>query len=281
MQDLYGILRRHDRLIAVGFWVTYLAIGAIVESLSVITEYRRVDRPLATWEPFVWEFSSALVIALLIVAVAGLNRRFRFTAGSWRRPLLVHMLATVPFSLLHVGGMVAIRETAYRLAGRSYDFGNLMVELPYEFRKDFVTYWFIVGVLYLWQYLKFVNAARPAPDDVPSESLRRLVARKRGREFVINVDDVEWVEASGNYANLHHPDGVFPVRVPMGELEKRLDPARFARVHRSGIVNLDRVKAIEPTDAGDHLICMENGDRVRMSRRYRSILRDRLAVPAR
>ena len=249
--------------------------------MSVITEYRRINRPLATWEPFVWEFSSALLIALLIFAVAALNRRWRFSAESWRRPLLVHMLATVPFSLLHVGGMVAIREAVYRVAGGSYEFGNLLLELPYEFRKDFVTYWFIVGVLYLWQYLRFLDAARPAAEDEASAPLRRLVARKRGREFVVAVADVEWVEAAGNYANLHHPDGVFPVRVALGELEQRLDPARFARVHRSAIVNLDRVRTIEPTDGGDHLIRMQSGDLVRMSRRYRSILRERLAPSAR
>lgn len=278
MQDLSTILQRHRRLIETGFWCAYLSVNAIVESLSVITEYERLGLELEPWEPFAWEFSSVAVTGGLIFAIARVNRTYRFSTESWRRPLLVHALATVPFSLVHVGGMVLLRKIIYALAGRSYDFGNLAVELPYEFRKDFVTYWFILGVIYLWQYLRFLNAARPAESSDTAAPLKRLVARKRGREFVIGTDGIEWIEANGNYGNLHHDDGVFPVRASMSELERRLDPDRFARVHRSVIVNLDRAEEIQPTDAGDYTIRLRGGAVVRMSRRYRSRLKGRLTV---
>lgn len=278
MPDLPQSLQQNRRLIETGFWFLYLATNAVVEALSVITERARIGQPLERWEPFCWEFSSAILTGALVLAVARLNRTFRLTAESWRLPLFVHTLATVPYSLIHVGGMVALRKVTYFLLDRSYDFGNLAVELPYEFRKDFVTYWFILGIIYLWQYLRFLNAARPAVDDAEDAPLRRLVAKKHGREFVINTADIEWIEASGNYANLHHEDGLYPVRASMNELERRLDPDRFARVHRSVIVNLDRAEEIQPTDSGDYLIRMRGGDQVRFSRRYRSRLKDRLAV---
>lgn len=270
-------LQKHRRSIEIGFWLVYFTTNSIVDSLSVITEYARSDRPLDNWEPFAWEFSSAILTGALILAIARLNQAWRFSAGAWRAPLLVHLFATIPFSIVHVGGMVGLRKLVYSFMGRGYDFGNLAIELPYEFRKDFVTYWFILGVIYLWQHLRFLNAARPVPVEDVQAPLERLIARKRGREFVINADGIEWIEASGNYANLHHKDGVFPVRASMSELERRLDRERFARVHRSYIVNLDRIGEIEPTESGDYLIHMQEGDAIRFSRRYRSQLKGRLA----
>jgi hypothetical protein len=270
--------QRHQRLIEIGFWLIYLGTNAVIDALSVITEYQRHGQPLKSWEPFVWEFSSVLLVGLLVFAVARLNQLFRFSKDSWGMPLAVHMLATVPFSLIHVGGMVGLRKLAYWLAGGSYDFGNLPVELFYEFRKDFVTYWFIIGVIYVWQHLRFLSAVRPEPERGPSRPLERLIARKRDREFVINAGDIDWIEASGNYANLHHRDGIFPVRASMGELERRLDSERFARVHRSHIVNLDRVKEILPTASGDYRIHLIDGQEIRFSRRYRAQLKGRLNI---
>lgn len=278
MPAISRILTRHRRSIEIGFWLVYLGVNAVVEAWSVITEYARISRPLDSWEPFVWEFSSALLTGALVIGVARLNQVFRFRADSWGRPLSVHLVATIPFSLIHVGGMIALRKLAYALAGRSYEFGNLAVEFPYEFRKDFVTYWFIVGIIYLWQHIRFLNAARPASPDDAAAPLTRLVAKKQGKEFLINAADVDWIEASGNYANLHHPDGVFPVRASMTELQKRLEGGQFARVHRSYIVNLDRTGEIEPTDGGDYLIHMKDGATVRFSRRFRAELKGRLEL---
>lgn len=270
-------LQRHCRAIEIGFWLIYFSTNAVVDSLSVITEYARTGRTLDSWEPFVWEFSSATLTILLIFAIARLNQAYRFTIETWRTPLFVHLIATIAFSLVHVGGMVALRELAYGLMGRGYDFGNLRVELLYEFRKDFVTYWFILGIIYLWQHLRFLNAARPEAGETEDALLERLIAKKHGREFVINTNDIDWIEASGNYANLHHKDGIFPIRASMNQLESRLDNERFARVHRSFIVNLDRMGEIEPTERGDYLIRMLDGAAVRFSRRYRSQLKGRLA----
>jgi hypothetical protein len=128
-------LQRHRRSIEIGFWLIYLAINSIVDSLSVITEYAHSDRPLDNWEPFVWELSSAMLTGLLIVAIGRLNQVWRFTVAAWRMPLLIHLLATIPFSVMHVGGMVGLRKLVYAFMGRSYDFGNLAIELQYEFRR--------------------------------------------------------------------------------------------------------------------------------------------------
>ena len=273
--DAVALVEQRRRLIEIGFWVIYLSVNAVVASYSVLGDFSRNNIPLAGWEPFTWEFSSAAVTGLLIIAVAKFNQAYRFRSNNWKEMLAVHLAATVPFSLIHVGGMVGLRKLVYATMDRSYDFGPLATELPYEFRKDFVTYWFIVGILYLWQHIRFLNAAQPAVTEHPEAPISRLVARKRGREFIIKAEGIRWIEASGNYANLHLDDGVFPVRTSMADLEKRLDPDRFARVHRSVIVNLDEIAEIRPTDSGDYTILMRSGDELRFSRRYRSALKGR------
>lgn len=276
--NLSSVVQRHRLGLEVAFWAAYLSITASVEAFSVITEYARIDRPLSSWEPFVWEFTSAISLGVLIVALVRLNRAFPLSREAWPRSLGVHMLATVPFSLLHVCIMVMLRKAVYLALGRSYEFGPLVTELPYEFRKDFVTYWFVLAVFYLWKQLASERAVTPASEDNGDAPISRLVAKKHGREFLINAEAIDWIEASGNYANLHSEGAVYPVRVSMAELERRLDPERFARVHRSHIVNLDAVREIRPTDAGDHSILTRDGASVRFSRRYRSALKGRLDV---
>jgi len=96
---------------------------------------------------------------------------------------------------------------------------------------------------------------------------RFLVRTPRGYHFV-DVGDVEWVEAEGNYAALHAGGRVHLVRHTMKRLEARLDPATFVRVHRSAIVNVARVVRAEPLGHGEYRLHMRSGARVETSRGY-------------
>jgi DNA-binding LytR/AlgR family response regulator len=111
----------------------------------------------------------------------------------------------------------------------------------------------------------------------PVERPERLLVKKFGKEFLVNVRDIEWAEASGNYVNLHVANRIYPLRDTMNNLYQRLDPDKFARVHRSYIVNVDCVSEIEPLDTGDARIHLHNRAQVPVSRRYRDALRDCLA----
>lgn len=91
---------------------------------------------------------------------------------------------------------------------------------------------------------------------------------------------VEWLQAAGNYVNLHVRGRDYPLRTTMAAIEAQLDPARFVRVHRSYIVNLNQVGEIEPLDTGDARIRMRDGTPVPCSRTYRDALRpDRRGSP--
>ena len=102
-----------------------------------------------------------------------------------------------------------------------------------------------------------------------SPFVRRFLVRTRDRVVVINADDVDWIEAADYYVSLHVGEKTHLLRETMSELEKRLDPDRFFRVHRSAIVNVDRVREIHPMFRGDCALVLRDGARVRLSRTRR------------
>ncbi|MGH8279988.1 MAG: LytTR family DNA-binding domain-containing protein [Gammaproteobacteria bacterium] len=231
---------------------------------------------LSPWEPLVWEYSSALLIALLIPAVAWFNNRLLIKAGSWKWTVPAHLLATLPFSIIHVSGMVGLRTFAYHIAGRQYEFGAILPNWIYEYRKDFVTYWLILAALYAFRvyrlWLESRHALPPIPVPAVSGGLERLVVKKLNREFILSTAEIEHIEADGNYVNIFAQGNSYLLRESLAALERKLDPKRFARVHRGHIVNLDRIKEIQPWDSGDYRILLKDGSCVNFSRRYRSRL---------
>jgi two-component system LytT family response regulator len=99
---------------------------------------------------------------------------------------------------------------------------------------------------------------------------RRLVIRSIGRVQFVEVAQIDWVEASGNYVEIHAGAESFLHRERMRVLETQLDPAEFVRIHRSIIVNRAAVAEIRPIAGGDHTVLLRGGQRLRLSRTYRS-----------
>jgi DNA-binding LytR/AlgR family response regulator len=110
----------------------------------------------------------------------------------------------------------------------------------------------------------------------PQPVIDRFLVKKLGREFLVKVADIDWIEASGNYVNLRVGTRAYPLRETMAGIESRLADAGFMRVHRSAIVNLDRVQEIVPFDTGDGEARLAGDLRVPVSRRFRKELRERL-----
>ena len=88
--------------------------------------------------------------------------------------------------------------------------------------------------------------------------------------YFVSVEDIDWIEAYGNYVRLHVGKGVHLIRETLGNVERKLDPTRFARVHRSSIVNLDRVTRMDLWGAGDYVVLLKDGTKLKLSRWYRS-----------
>ena len=276
--DLYLPYRR---LVEIGYWVVGGVVSAASNSATALMDIRRSGLQFDAWEPAVWEWSSSLVMLLLVPLVVWFSRRVPVHLDNWRRALPLHLLGSLCWSILHVAGMVALRKLAYAMQGTHYDFGNWPHEFGYEYLKDIRSYAAMVATIevYRWFLRRLQGEASvlATADDLPAgEPLQRperFLVRKLGKEFLINANDVEWLQAAGNYMNLHVRGRAYPLRSTMAVIEAQLDPARFVRVHRSHIVNLDCVAEIQPLDTGDARIVMRDGSEVPCSRRHRDALR--------
>jgi len=111
-----------------------------------------------------------------------------------------------------------------------------------------------------------------APVEKRAAGLERLVVKDHDRFLLVRAEELDWVESAANYVQLHARGRSFLLRTTMNDLETQLDPSHFARIHRSTIVNVDRVQEIKPSWHGDFNVVLENGMVLRMSRGYRNRL---------
>lgn len=271
----------YRRIVEIGFWVVNSCLFAFLNSVIVLLDFERAHLEIAPWQPVVWEWSSHLVALALVPAIIAFERRVPLHMETLRRNLPIHALATVVYCLAHVSAMVGLRKLAYAWQGAHYDFGNWPRELFYEYLKDWRSYASVLLVVgtYRLLLLRLQGEARllDAPDEGPAvepiERPERFLVRKLGKEFLVAANDIEILQASGNYVNLRVRGREYPLRATMASIEPRLDPTRFVRVHRSYMVNLDCLAEIEPLDTGDARLLMRDGTKVPCSRRYRAVLR--------
>lgn len=99
--------------------------------------------------------------------------------------------------------------------------------------------------------------------------LTRMLVRHGSRFLLIKTEEIDWINATGEYAGLHTRRGSWLLRMSLSELAERLDSSQFARIHRCTIVNLDRVKEIQPRSHGDCDVILHDDTQLRMSRNYR------------
>jgi two-component system LytT family response regulator len=100
----------------------------------------------------------------------------------------------------------------------------------------------------------------------------RLAVRSGGKVFFVKMDDIDWVEAADNYIVLHLKNETHILRETMNSIHTRLDPRKFVRVHRSRIVNIERIKELQPWVHGEYLIVLHDGTQLTLSRSYREKL---------
>jgi two-component system LytT family response regulator len=112
-----------------------------------------------------------------------------------------------------------------------------------------------------------------SPDAPASSRFEKLINIKdRGQIFRVDVDTIERIDAAGDYMCIYTGDNTLILRETMKDLEKRLDPRRFQRVHRSTIVNLDLVKQVKPHTNGECFLVLDSGAQVKVSRSYREVV---------
>jgi two-component system, LytTR family, response regulator len=122
--------------------------------------------------------------------------------------------------------------------------------------------------------LAIVNDLKPSHGGVD-----RFVVKAGGRVFFVRADEIDWIEAAGNYVKLHVGSDTHLFRETMNAVEARLDADLFFRIHRSHIVNIERIRELQPWFNGEYVVFLKNGTRLTLSRGYREKLQERVGRP--
>ena len=109
-------------------------------------------------------------------------------------------------------------------------------------------------------------------------SAERLVVKNRGQVLFVNVAEIDWIEAAGYYACVHAGNDTHIIRRTLLELERDLGDEKFVRIHRSVIVNLDRIHGLELQNGGEYEVVLKSKARLQLSRRFRKLLQERLGA---
>ena len=119
---------------------------------------------------------------------------------------------------------------------------------------------------------------RIAHDRNPPPTLERFAVKSAGQVSFLKISEIDWIEAADYYSCLHVGARTHLLRRSMAELDQELDQAVFCRIHRSTIVKLDRVRGLKLNENGEYDVLLDDGTRLRLSRRYRKQLQSRLSV---
>lgn len=263
-----------------GLW-TVLGLGSAVQ---VYFAHRRP--PLAPGaDPLTWleALRDGLAFwylwAVAAPAVAWLGRRFQVDRASFSRHFFIHLGASLDVALLHVIALVVVQRPASFATTLVDDFTLL-------FHWNVVIYWATLAIVHAYDYHRvaerraaeraeleraLADVSNGAGKPRPAE---RLLVSKGGKAFFVRTSEIEWVEAARNYVRLHNGGGRHAclLRTTLTALEARLDPERFRRIGRSTLVNVDRIKEIQPWFHGDAIVILQSGAQVILSRRYRGNL---------
>lgn len=109
--------------------------------------------------------------------------------------------------------------------------------------------------------------------ETSKDVLSRIMVESSGQYFFLDIDEVEWIESAGNYVEIHAGDRSYLIRETMVNMERKLDSNIFFRIHRTAIVNINFIKALEKWFHGDYKITLMNGEELTMSRNYKKLLK--------
>jgi two-component system, LytTR family, response regulator len=125
--------------------------------------------------------------------------------------------------------------------------------------------------------LAAVGGTVPAPSTTATTAYaERFLVRSGERTYPVATREIRWLQSDGNYVDLHTATGTHTIRESLASVEARLDPVRFVRVHRRVIVALDQIKELQPWFAGDQVLILKDGTKLRVSRTRRAVLAERL-----
>jgi hypothetical protein len=262
-----GAPRGTSGVILRAFVVIALVILTIdsIDVLTLMHDAARSGHPIQPWTPMIDEYSSGAG-TLGFAGLAWLALRLAWPGRArWPRLVGVHLAAGTLFSVGHVASMLVLRMAVFGLFGVRYHWA--LVDFPYEYRKDLPAYLLIAAIFWISERLSLPTPAAPTAT-VPSTA-RTFDVVDGAKTIRVPVDEIVSARSAGNYVEFHLSGGGAPMmRTTLAEVEQALGQAGFVRCHRSWIVNVGRVRTIEPAGSGDYRVTLDEGTEAPISRRY-------------
>ena len=256
-------------------WLAFWTLLGVVSGAQLhLANQRFVARPPSWWQALATGLTHWYLWGLLALVVAWLGRRFQVDRASFGRHFFIHLGASLDVALLQLVAAVGVQDLLHAAAGEPFAFAQQLVDnFTLFYHWNVLIYWAIVAVVHALDYHADLERQRAhAMESEVRQPAERLLVADNGRSFFVRTSDVDWMEAARNYVRLHVGDRTHVLRTTLSALEQRLDPERFRRVSRSALVNLDRVRELQPWFHGDAIVILESGARLGLSRRYRSNL---------
>lgn len=259
--------------IAVGL----LAIAVAGNTASTLDHQVRAGLPTNLFTPLLDEISSALIWLAALPVIVGAFKTFVPPRLPWPTIPPLHLASAAVVSLVHYGLTRLLRAVVYAGLGQGFHVPFLWNDYVGDLYGDVLNY-LLFGLIYWGAETLFAARSKPPPEADPAPVLE---VRDGAQTLYMPIADILWVEAAGNYVELHATnDRDVLMRATLASLAERLEGAGFLRVHRSRLVNAALVSAVENLPAGDATVVLVDGARITASRRYRSALAQTLSARA-
>ena len=273
-------------------WLTLWTVLGLAFATQVFLAGRRFGQPSDTWGQAIrMSLPDWYVWGLFALPIARLKQRVPIDAMSWGYNFAFHVAASLLVGLAHFAISVPLQTLLQVVAGEPRQISTYFLNnFATVYLWNVVVYWSILAGVHARDYRRDLREHRLRAAELEARLLElhataavaeepsarrhpeRLLVAEDGRSFFVRTNDVDWIEAARNYVRLHVGDRTHTVRTTLAALAARLDEARFRRISRSALVNLDRVREVQPWFHGDAVVILESGARLGLSRRYRANL---------
>lgn len=260
-------------------WLALLILtNAVVSTLSGAHDSAQRGGPYDLLRPGYFEGTSVIcTLSLLPLFRRGVHLVGR--CRSWITRLALASSVASIYAVAHIAILIPIRKLSFGIVGGTYTF-NWVTQGPYDFRREIIGAMVLGGAFWLFDRKTADTENRAAAVETPPTDEPHLWLRDGSTAVRIDPSAIVTVSSAGNYVEFSLTDKSYLIRATLAGEEMRLRPFGVRRVHRTRLVNFNRVIAIEPRPGGDFNLRMDNGELIAGSRRYRDVVKAMTAAPS-
>jgi hypothetical protein len=248
--------------------VALLSVAVVGNLASTLAGQTRAGRALDLFAPLLDEFSSALAWLVLVPPIVRAFKTLVPPRFPWALALPLHVAGAALASLVHYGLTRILRTLVHAAMGQGLSLPLSWDGYLADLYKDVLTY-LLLGLVY-WGAEALLAARNRTPATAQATVLE---VRDGAQTTYVQIADILWVEAAGNYVELHLArQRTLLMRTTLASLQQRLESTGFLRIHRSRLVNTAVVASIENQPVGDATLSLNDGTTISASRRYRPTL---------